>query len=450
VKIVLALGWYFPESSGGTEVYVSELARGLRLSGAEAIVAAPAAGPGEAEYDHAGIRVHRYPLAAVPDRDEASGERPPSTIAAFTRWLDREAPDIYHQHSWTRGCGVHHLAAASALGLRTVVTMHVPAPICLRETMLLDGRGECDGRIDAGRCTRCWGASRGMPATVAHVVGRAPSLAAGAAMLLPGGSRLRSGLRTPQLVEEHRRRFDRLVALADRLVVVCEWLRDAALRNGADSSRLTLCRQGVSDEAAGWPEPAMRSGPLRLGYLGRLDPVKGLDLLLEAVGRLPSSVRVELVIHGLPQDAAYGRYVERRAAADARVRLLPPVGRGALREALQSFDALVIPSLWLETGPLVALEARAAGIPVLASRRGGLAEIVEDGVHGRLLPPDDVEAWSTAIAELAADPALVRGLRGRRGRVRRMGDVSAEMLSVYSGLLRDATVRAAGRTAATG
>lgn len=450
MKVILALGWYFPESSGGTEVYVSELARGLRLGGAEPIVAAPATAPGEAEYEHAGIRVHRYALAGDPDRGEASGERPPSTIGRFSRWLEREAPDVYHQHSWTRGCSVHHLAAARALGLRTVVTIHVPAPVCLRETMLLDGRRECDGRIDTRRCSRCWGASRGMPAAAADVIGRAPRLAAGAAMLLPDGSRLRSGLRTPQLVEAHRRRFDRLVALADRLVVVCEWLRDAAIRNGADPARLMLCRQGVSDEAAGWPEPSTPSGPLRLGYLGRLDPVKGLDLLLEAIGRIPSSMRFELVIHGLPQDPAYGRRVERLAAADSRVRLLPPVDRGSLRQVLQSFDALVIPSRWLETGPLVALEARAAGVPVLAARRGGLAEIVEDGVHGRLLPPDDVDAWSAAVAELAADPVKVRDMRGRRGPVRRMGDVCAEMLSVYSGLLGEAPGRAGRCAAAAG
>ncbi|HEX7084772.1 MAG TPA: glycosyltransferase [Vicinamibacterales bacterium] len=451
MKVVLALGWYFPESSGGTEVYVSELARALKRSGVEPIVAAPAGSSGPAHYEHAGIRVHRYPLARDPDRSEASGDRPPTTMSEFARWLEREKPDIYHQHSWTRGCGVHHLAAARGLGLRTVTTIHVPAPICLRETMLLDGRSECDGWIDTRRCTRCWGASRGIPAVMADLIGRAPRLAVGAAMLLPAGSRLRTGLRTPQLVDAHRHRFDRLVELSDRLIVVCDWLRNAALRNNADPLRLLLCRQGVAEDAASWPEPPVRTGALRLGYLGRLDPVKGLDLLVKAVASVPASTPVELVIHGLLQDEAYGQYLRRLASADGRVRFAPPATRESLRGVLQSFDVLAIPSRWLETGPLVALEARAAGIPVLASRRGGLAEIVEDGVHGWLVPPDDMDAWSAAVRELAADPARARALRGRRGPVRRMTDVCTEMLAVYSSLLREgAGTCGVGRAAVSG
>jgi len=74
MKIVQALGWYFPESLGGTEVYVAGLCRRLRAAGREVRVAAPDAGaPGERGYEHDGIPVYRYPAPSRPTRDESQG-----------------------------------------------------------------------------------------------------------------------------------------------------------------------------------------------------------------------------------------------------------------------------------------------------------------------------------------------------------------------------------------
>jgi glycosyltransferase involved in cell wall biosynthesis len=72
-------------------------------------------------------------------------------------------------------------------------------------------------------------------------------------------------------------------------------------------------------------------------------------------------------------------------------------------------DVLVVPSLWAENAPLVALEARAAGCPVIASDIGGLPELIEDGRDGLLFPPGD----SDALAAILAQPAKIRGLAVR-------------------------------------
>jgi len=117
MKIVQALGWYFPESTGGTEVYVSGLARGLAAAGHQIMIAAPRDGDGAATYKHEGIDIFRYPVSASPSRDESAGLEAPATLDRFRRWLRDQAPDLYHQHGWTRGCGVYHLEAARALGV---------------------------------------------------------------------------------------------------------------------------------------------------------------------------------------------------------------------------------------------------------------------------------------------------------------------------------------------
>ena len=145
---------------------------------------------------------------------------------------------------------------------------------------------------------------------------------------------------------------------------------------------------------------------------------------------LPSSTAIELILRGLPQDEAYARVLRERVGRDSRITLAAPVSRDEVATELEQYDLLAIPSRWLETGPIVALEARAAGRPVAASRRGGLAEIVREPEDGWLLPPDDVGAWTALLATLAADPSIARRLHGAKC-VRQMRDVCDEMIAVY-------------------
>ena len=89
MKIVHALGWYFPESLGGTEVYVAGLCRRLRAAGRDVRVAAPDPGAaGERAYEHDGIPVYRYPVPSRPTRDESQGMTPARGAERFHAWLN--------------------------------------------------------------------------------------------------------------------------------------------------------------------------------------------------------------------------------------------------------------------------------------------------------------------------------------------------------------------------
>lgn len=106
---------------------------------------------------------------------------------------------------------------------------------------------------------------------------------------------------------------------------------------------------------------------------------------------------------------------------------------------MQSYDLVAIPSRCLETGPLVVLEAFAAGTPVLGARLGGIAELVTHNVDGILIPPDDPSAWAVVIGSLAAAPEQIEGLRWGIRPPRTMKDAAAEMAALYRELLNDAT-----------
>jgi glycosyltransferase involved in cell wall biosynthesis len=177
---------------------------------------------------------------------------------------------------------------------------------------------------------------------------------------------------------------------------------------------------------------------LRLGYFGRLDPTKGVDIVVEAVRGMPDApVRLDIFGIRQPGSDAYAAKLEHTAAGDPRIVFRPTVPSAAVGEAMARCDLVVVPSRGLETGPLVVLEAFSAGTPVLGARLGGIAELVTHQVDGVLVPPDDPAAWASAIAALAAAPQRIAELRARIHPPRSMDDVARDMSRLYRTLLAD-------------
>jgi glycosyltransferase involved in cell wall biosynthesis len=139
----------------------------------------------------------------------------------------------------------------------------------------------------------------------------------------------------------------------------------------------------------------------RVGFVGRIEERKGVGVLLEAVQDL-EGVRLDLFGDG-PDRSRYEDVARRLGLAD-RVAFHGFTAEADLPRVYRSLDLLAVPSLrtpsWVEQFGRVAVEAMAAGVPVLASDDGALREVV-DGA-GRLVPPGDVAAWRGAIAQLVA------------------------------------------------
>ena len=180
MNVIHALAWYFPESTGGTEVYVSGLVRELQAFGVASTIAAAHDGTQSFDYVQDGVAVHRYPFAET-DLAATRGERPHQDFDAFVAWLERQPRGIYHQHSWTTSCGLLHISAAKSLGFKTVLTVHVPGNICLRGTMMEFGSDPCDGHVEAERCAACWSQARGLPRSAARALSRVPQIVSRAA-----------------------------------------------------------------------------------------------------------------------------------------------------------------------------------------------------------------------------------------------------------------------------
>jgi glycosyltransferase involved in cell wall biosynthesis len=138
-----------------------------------------------------------------------------------------------------------------------------------------------------------------------------------------------------------------------------------------------------------------------LAFVGRLAPVKGLRVLIDALGaareRHPG-LRLTIVGDG-PDRAALEALS--RPQGDA-IRFTGPLKQAEVAELLATTDALVLPS-FAEGVPVVLMEAMATRLPVIATRVAGVAELVTDGVSGLLVAPGDPEALRDAVLEIAQD-----------------------------------------------
>lgn len=148
-------------------------------------------------------------------------------------------------------------------------------------------------------------------------------------------------------------------------------------------------------------------------FLGRLSvEIKGLDVLCGAVRELPEDIPLRVALVG-PGDI---ETVREQLAPPERVTLTGPVKRVDVPGVLRACDIAVQPSR-TEGFPLTVIEAMAAGLPVVASRVGGIPEAVEDGVTGMLVPPCDPQALAEALRWMVEHPKG-REEMGKRGRER--------------------------------
>ncbi len=166
---------YFPDAVGGTEVYVARLARDLRTHGVESVVAAPANASVSRRYEHEGIPVYRFDVAAPSSVADLYGEGDEAAARSLAAILDDVDADVLHLHAFTRAASVRAVRRGETGGRGVVFTYHTPTASCVRGTLLRDGHEPCDGALIAQRCAACLLESRGVPAGIREALSRAPS-----------------------------------------------------------------------------------------------------------------------------------------------------------------------------------------------------------------------------------------------------------------------------------
>ena len=443
MRVLHALGWYFPDNTGGTEVYVQGLAQTLVRLGHDVVVVAPRAGTTAIDrYEHANLRVVRYPFPHGHLVTKCRALRPRAVRRCFPRFSKTFRPDVVHVHSLVTGLGLYEMQAARDAGARVVYTNHLPSMgfACPRGTLMRWGTTVCDGYQTVETCAACALQARGLLRPAASAVSMLPPPVTRAVSRLPG--RWATTLGMAAIVADGRTRQHSLTTLADRIVVLNDAARQIFVKHGADSSRVVVNRLGVSAQGLTrkpGPDTRPTTLPIRVGFVGRLDAAKGVRQLAQAIVRTPLSSPFVFDFRGPADDDGSRRLraeIARMLESDRRVSFGPAVAPSEVGALLGAIDVLACPSTSFENGPTVALEAAAVGTPVIASACGAPCEFVSDGINGRLIPPGDVDALVEAFRLIAADPAgTVDSWRRHLPATRWMGDIASDYERLYEDVL---------------
>ena len=200
----------------------------------------------------------------------------------------------------------------------------------------------------------------------------------------------------------------RALAAADMVIALTPAAAGLA-GEGIPASRIRVIPPGYDPDlfaaATDAPDPFPDLGRPRVGYVGRIAPQKDVGTLIAAFGRLSGPACLLIVGDGPGRRAAEAQ--ARRLAGPVRFTGFAPHAR--IPAILRHIDLLVLATRYEEL-PSVLIEGMAAGLPVIASRVGGIPALVEDDVNGLLVPPGDAAALAAAISRVLAEPGTAARL----------------------------------------
>ena len=295
----------------------------------------------------------------------------------------------------------------------------------------------CDGICQPTKCSACELQHRGLSKQLARTIAALPPAVSRLADTLPG--KLGTALGMSDLIAFNQRQQAEMLQLVDEFVVLTAWALDKLIANGAPREKIRLNRLGVRELPSArklGPDRRPTRRPIMVGYLGRFEAIKGVEDFARAIASLPPDLPIRFEFRGPVTSAAEREVVDHvkgLVGSDPRVMFTPQVPPRQVYEVLSSYDVLCCPSVCLEGGPTVALEAHAIGTPVIGTRIGGLAEIVSEGTNGRLVAPGDWRALADVLKQIALDPSsTIDNWRQFVSNPRVMDEVLADYLNLYN------------------
>jgi len=395
MKILLVSHKYPPYALGGIEVYTQHLAHALRQEHEVAIFYRhdDGEGPVLAEHDEEldGVLTRRVSYNPEGLAASVAGEFFETFLnrhieASFERLLADFQPDLIHvQHVMALSAKLLPLARQSAAPV--LLTLHDYWFICANSQLIWPDSQICQGKAGGMNCVRCAAAAR------------FPS---------PAIRWLRPAL-APLFA--YRDRVVRQAAFqAQQFISPSQFLIDEYVAAGYPQERFLHLENGIPAERIAGFSWRPSHGPLRVTFLGSLAWQKGVHILAQAFRGLPVGA-ARLRIWGDP--AVFPEYSERvRGLLDRPdAEMMGRVANERVGEVMADSDIIVVPSVWYENSPVVIQEARAAGVPVVASGHGALAEKVRDGVDGLHFAPGDAADLCRVLQRLADEPELLPRLR---------------------------------------
>jgi glycosyltransferase involved in cell wall biosynthesis len=344
-------------------------------------------------------------------------------------------PDVVHFHDQSGGASLSHLRIVKALGIPSVLTFHTPGQFCPERSLLRGGTVPCDGKVTPTRCTRCRLQSAGVSAPIAALAALPNTFK----YEIGNESRLHRLLTARQMTMRFMASNTEWFNSIDRVIALASWAFTVLEINGCPQSKIRLVRTGGDSHApAALATPGKGSDDqdLSIAVLGRCEPYKGFQVVVDAVKQLPWNIKLKVHFFS-PNfgENSFGLDLLQKIDTDSRFARPQSLPNKSVAGELAKMDLMVIPSLWLETGPLTLFDALSVGLPVIGSRLGGIAELIRDGENGRLFTPGSAAELADLLETYVADRSSLRRLATGIRPPRSMDDVALEMHEIYDELL---------------
>ncbi len=439
MKVIQVLNHFLPQQTAGTEVYTWALCKQLQQKGVDVEIVIPHAGEQlSVSYEYDGLQVFQYAEPSVVDRSLIMGFRKPDGLQIFETYIKNINPSIVHFHelAGSNGITLHHIMASKNAGAKVVMTFHLAGNTCKTGNLLYKEQVLCDGLIRLQKCSSCYLHAKGNRALNALLLPVSSLFNELGIDTTKWNSKTGTALGTVHLIERLKKNFETLVQHCDKLVVLTDWYKKILLLNGVPAEKIFYVPQGLPFELS-LPtvvDKREKTVPLRLVSLGRINPFKGLHLLIEAIEQLDYE-KIELDIYGNSDDEVYETGLRKRTKKQTNIHWKGKLPQAAVVSTMQQYDALCLCSTFSEMSPLVIQEAFAAGIPIIASNVYGNAEQIAHEVNGLLFQFKSVESLKTQLERLLNEPALLVKLNSNIKAPKGFKEIGDAYTELYESLL---------------
>ncbi len=456
MRIALVIHGFPPANMAGSEVYTYNLARELAKRH-EVFVFHRTADTGRPEYDVQKSEFNGLHITTINNNFKSCPDfswtyRNDEIARKFGAFLDETRPDVVHFHHLT--ClSTTCVEEAKKRAIPVLYTLHDFWLICQRGQLLTRDLDICKGPSE-GACAECLAGQLAMKGPAAKAAGALKKTIPS----LRGGSRAKELLRKVFLLsskavqkgagssgtEEIRKRAEHIShisSLIDCFIAPSKFLLQKYADNGIDRGKIRYSDYGF-DRSLFEGIERKPSEKIRFGYIGSWIPSKGVHVLIKAFNRVAEdNDKASLTIYG--EETPFHGYRDygkglRDLVKNPSIRLAGPYDNKDVGTILSAIDVLVVPSIWYENSPLTIHEAYLAGVPVIASDIGGMAEYVREGAGGLNFKVGDDEDLYRQIKRLIDDPALLERMREGIPVVKDIEENAREMEEIYAELLAPA------------
>lgn len=423
MKILLTTRTFTPPFTGGVDVYAERLGNALARMGHEvSFLAIDSTQQGDTgniailTESYHGFKVWRLKFA-LSKRPKSAFDQAydPDMGHLVKELLSEQKPDLLIILNFY----LLTLASVEAAKSLNIPVVHIATdfvPICRRATFIRWNGASCEVGESIKTCSQCFVSHRLLGKVASTVLNQILSENAVTKLAAKRHSFplniVRPYWEQVALMEERLETIAPLRGKIDLVLTPTQFTSEMFLANGFRPEQIHFMPFGVEKDNALEHVTHTPSPHLRFLFVGRLQPYKGVHLLVEAFNKLEHPKNATLTIYG-KQDGYedYFNQLMKAVATNDRIHFAGSIPPSELGRAFGEADYFILPSTWNENNPLILLDALQSNTPVIASDIGGVRDMVKNNLNGFLFPMGDVSALQHILQKTIDEPELKSHLK---------------------------------------